>query len=147
MAVIASAALYEALKALEVVGQGSEPGEGAPAGGAVGVVVGLALAIGAVVTVSLASTGERVPWVAALLAPAAGAFLIAHVYTPDPYYIPTIRRYVDAGPVPASAAFALAAGALGAGALTLLRRRTGLLLSAPLIVACGVAAWWSALGH
>ena len=38
--------------------------------------------------------------VAALLAPAAAAFLVAYFFTFDPYYAPSERRYSDGGAVP-----------------------------------------------
>ena len=87
------------------------------------------------------------PGASALLAPAAGAFLVAHLYTFDPYYLPTLVRYSERDFVPPALAFGLAAAAFAAGLVTLRRRRLGLLLSAPAIALCELAALWSAGGH
>ena len=75
-----------------------------------------------------------------LLAPAAGAFLLAYFHTFDPYYLPPRIRYSERDFVPPELVYALVAAAVAVGLLTLLRRRAGLVLSAPTILACGLAA-------
>jgi hypothetical protein len=146
VAVLACATLYQGLIAVGAVELGSLPGEGAPAGEALGVAVAATILVATFLAVGLAAR-PTAPRVAALLAPAAAAFLIAHVYTFDPYYLPTLRRYVTDGTVSPLLVAALALLAALAGSVTLARSRIGLALSAPLILACGVTAWAAGLGH
>jgi hypothetical protein len=82
-----------------------------------------------------------------LLAPTAAAFLLAHFHTYDPYYLPSLIRYSERDFVPPALVDTLAAAAVATGIVTLMRRRLGLALSAPTILACGLAAWWSGFGH
>ena len=84
---------------------------------------------------------------AVLLAPAAGAFLLAYFQTFDPYYLPSPIRYSERDFVPPALVYALAAAAFAAGLVTFLRRRPGLVLSVPAILACGLAAFWASIGH
>ena len=143
---LAAVTAYEALVALRVIELGDVPGEGAPGAGLVGVLAGVGLLAAAFVSFVLARSG-RAPAAAALLAPAAGAFLLAFFYTFDPYYLPTLIRYSERDFVPPPLVFALAALALAAGLGTLLRRRAGLVLSVPAILACALAAFWAGVGH
>jgi hypothetical protein len=138
---------YEALVALEVIPLGSLPGEG-PQGQTI---AGLAAAVGIVaaafLAAALASLSPRRAVLPALLAPAAAAFLVAYFYTFDTYYLPSTMRYADRDFVSPTLVFALAGLAVGAGMLAWLRPRLGLALSSPLILACGLVAWYSGLGH
>jgi hypothetical protein len=140
------ATVYELLVALRVIELGTLPGEGPPGASIAGWVAAVALLGAAVLCVVLAIT-RNAPALAALLAPAAGAFLLAYFHTFDPYYLPPRIRYSERDFVPPELVYALVAAAVAVGLLTLLRRRAGLVLSAPTILACGLAAGWASIGH
>jgi hypothetical protein len=144
--VLAAATVYEALVALRIIDLGSLPGEGPPGAEVVGVVAAVALVAAALLSALLFRMREA-PVLSAFLAPDAGAFLLARFYAFDPYYLPTLIRYADRDFVPPGVVFALAGLALAAGALTLTRRRAGLVLSVQAILACALTAWFSGLGH
>jgi hypothetical protein len=146
LTLIVGATVYELLVALRVIELGSLPGEGPPAATFVGWFTAAALLIAALLSAALARA-RRAPTVAAFLAPAAGAFLVAYFHTFDPYYLPTLIRYSQRDFVPPVLVYTLAAAAVVVGLMTFLRPRPGLVLSAPTILACGLAAWWSGLGH
>src|SRR5918992_6199342 len=122
LAVLVGTTAYESLVALDVIELGSQPGEGPPGAGVVGILAAIALVASAGLSAALARA-DRVPALSALLAPAAGAFLVAHFYTYDPYYLPTLIRYAERDFVPPILVFALAAAALAGGLVTLRRRR------------------------
>jgi hypothetical protein len=82
-----------------------------------------------------------------LLAPAAAAFLLAYFHTYDPYYLPTLIRYSERDFVPPALVYGLVGVAFAVGLVTLLRRRAGLVLSVPTILACALAAFWAGIGH
>jgi hypothetical protein len=146
LAVILGATVYELLVALHVIELGSLPGEGPPGASIAGWLAAGGLLAAALLSTALAWAG-RAPALAALLAPAAGAFLLAYFHTFDPYYLPTLMRYSDRDFVQPALVYALVAAAFAAGLVTFLRRRPGLVLSVPVILACGLAAGWSSIGH
>jgi hypothetical protein len=122
LALLGGATVYELCVALRLIDLGSLPGEGPPGG----VVVGFAAAVGfvgaAVVAETQAASSARL-LLAALLAPCAATFLVAHYYTFDPYYLPTLLRYAGRGFLPATVVFALAAAGLIAGIASWVRPR------------------------
>ena len=138
--------MYEILVALGVIELGSLPGEGPAGAGVVRALAAVGLLTAALLSAALARA-DGAPALSALLAPAAGAFLVAHFYTYDPYYLPTLIRYAERDFVPPILVFALAAAALAAGLVTLRRRRIGLALSVPTILMCALAAFWAGIGH
>ena len=144
--VLLGATVYELLVALRVIELGSLPGEGPPGAGIAGWLAAAALLAAALLCAALAWAG-RGPAVAALLAPAAGAFLLAYFHTFDSYYLPTLVRYSERDFVPPALVYALAAVAFAVGLVTFMRRRPGLVLSVPAILVCGLAAGWSSIGH
>jgi hypothetical protein len=146
LAALIGATVYEILVALEIIELGSLPGEGAPGAGVVGWLAAFGLLGAAVLCAALAPARDS-PALAALLAPAAGAFLLAYFQTFDPYYLPSHIRYSERDFVPPELVYALVAAAVAVGVLTLLRRRAGLVLSVPTILACGLAAVWASIGH
>jgi hypothetical protein len=146
LAAFVVATAYELLVAVEVVELGSWPGEGAPGAGIFGWLAALGLLGGALLCTALATT-RNAPALAALLAPAAGAFLLAFFHTFDPYYLPSLVRYSKRDFVPPELVYALVAAAVAAGVLTFLRGRVGLVLSVPAILCCGLVAFWSGIGH
>jgi hypothetical protein len=147
LAVFGAAILYEILVALRVVGLGDVPGEGPPGSQAVGFAAGVAVAAAAVLALTLMPRGNEGTPLAALLAPAAAAFMVAHFYTYDAYSLPTLIRHSERDFVPTPVVFGLAALAAGLGLTTLLKRRLGLVLTVPAVLLCGLTAWFSGLGH
>jgi hypothetical protein len=146
LGMLATATVYEALVALRVIDLGSLPGEGPPGAGIVGWLAAMGLVTAAFLCAVLARS-VRAPALSALLAPAAGAFLLAYFHTFDPYYLPSLMRYSERDWVPPVLVYALTAIAVGVGLLTFLRRRAGLALSVPAILMCGLAAFWQGIGH
>jgi hypothetical protein len=147
LAAFAGATLYEVLVAVNVVHLGDLPGEGPPGGELVGLIAAGAVAASAVLAVILAPRGNEGTSLAALLAPAAAAFMVAHFYTYDAYSLPTLIRHYERDYVPTPVVFAFAAFAVGVGLITVLRRRLGLVLTVPAVLLCGLTAWFSGLGH
>jgi hypothetical protein len=146
LAALVGATAYEILIAFEIVELGSLPGEDAPGAWTAGWLAALGL-LGAAVLCAFLTGVRNAPALAALFAPAAGAFVVAYFHTFDPYYLPTLIRYSQRDFVPPVLVYTLAAAAVVVGLMTFLRPRPGLVLSAPTILACGLAAWWSGLGH
>src|SRR5687768_6763726 len=145
--VFAGATVYEALVALRVIELGSLPGEGPPGGELVGFVAAIGLLAASLLSAVLAAMNRAAPALSALLAPAAGGFLLARFYSFDPYYLPSLIRYSERDFVPPVVVFVLVGLSLAVGLMTLQRRRTGLALSVPSILACALAAWFAAIGH
>jgi hypothetical protein len=144
---LAAAIVYETLVALRVVELGSLPGEGPPGAELMGFVAAIGLLAAAVLSALLVATDRAVPALSALLAPAAGGFLLTRFYSFDPYYLPSLIRYSERDFVPPVVVFVLVGLSFAAGLVTLQRRRPGLALSVPSILASAVTAWWSGLGH
>ena len=140
------ATVYEVLVALRVIELGSLPGEGPPGASIAGWLAAGGLLAAALLSAAFAWVGGG-PALSAALAPAAGAFLLAYFHTFDPYYLPTLMRYSDRDFVQPALVYALVAAAFAAGLVTFLRRRPGLVLSVPAILACGLAAGWASIGH
>jgi hypothetical protein len=146
LAALLGATVYEALVALRVIDLGSLPGEGPPGAGFVGWVAATGLVTAALLCAVLGRS-KRAPALSALLAPAAGAFLLAYFHAFDPYYLPSLIRYAERDFVPPALVYALAGATLAVGVVTLLRRRPGLVLSVPALLMCGLAAFWAVIGH
>jgi hypothetical protein len=146
LACLIGATVYELLVALGVIELGSLPGEGPPGASIAGWIAAVGLLAAALLCAALAWAGSA-PALSAWLAPAAGAFLLAFFHTYDSYYLPTLVRYSERDFVPPALVYVLAAAAFAVGLVTFLRRRPGLVLSVPAILACGVAAGWSSIGH
>jgi hypothetical protein len=147
VAAFAAATVYEVLVAVNAIHLGELPGEGPPGAELVGLVAAAAVAASAVVAVILAARGNEGTPLAAALSPAAAAFMIAHFYTYDSYYLPTLIRYSERDFVPPFLVFGFSALAAGVGLLTWARRSVGLALTAPVVLVCGLTAWYSGLGH
>jgi hypothetical protein len=147
LTVLAAAIVYETLVAVRVVELGSLPGEGPPGAGMMGLVAAIGLLAPMLVSAVLVGVGTTAPALSALLAPAAGAYLLARFYSFDPYYLPSQIRYSERDFVPPIVVFALAALCVGAGLMTLRKRRVGLALGVPLILVCALTAFFSGLGH
>jgi hypothetical protein len=144
--VLAAATVYEALVALGVIQLGSLPGDGPPGAGIVLAAALVAMLVGAALALGMGGFGGRAS-TAELLAPAAAAFLVARFFTFDPYYAPTLRRYSDSGFVSPFLVAVLVSAALAAAVLTRARPRAGLLLTAPVVLACALTALLMEVGH
>jgi hypothetical protein len=146
LTVLGAATLYEVCVAAGIIELGSLPGEGPPGSMAVGLVAATGFLTAAASAEALAVSASPTP-LAAFLAPCAAAFLVAHYYTFDAYYLPTLIRYSDRDFLPPAVVFVLAAAALVTGLTSYIRPRMGLALSGPVILACGLAAWFAGIGH
>jgi hypothetical protein len=147
LAALAGATLYEVLVAMNVIHLGDLPGDGPPGSELAGLIAGAAVAASIFLAAILARHGDHGTPLAALLAPAAAAFMVAHFYTYDAYSRPTLIRHSERDFVPTSVVFANAAFAVGVGVIMVLRRRLGLVLTVPAVLLCGLTAWYSGLGH
>jgi hypothetical protein len=146
VAVLVAATAYEAAVALGVIGIGSLPGEGPPGSEIVRGVSAVALLAAALLAAGLLALGPLAPPVSALLAPAAAAFMVAHYYSFDPYYASSLIRY-SSGVISPVLIFTAAALAVAMGFLTRVRPLLGLFLSAPVILACALLAWFAGIGR
>ena len=129
-AVLIAAAAWAAALSLGAGTIGPDSGDGVNGDDAVVIAAGLAMLVGGPLVFAY---GFRPHFVAALLAPAAAAFLVAFFFNYDPYYAPTLRRYSEGGLVAGGWIAFLAVAALAAGVLTYVRPRTWAFLSAPLL--------------
>jgi hypothetical protein len=145
LAVLVAATAYEAGVALGVIGIGSLPGEGPPGSEILRGVSAVALLAAALLAAGLLALGPPAPPVSALLAPTAAAFMVAHYYSFDPYYAPSLIRY-SSGVISPVLIFTVAALAVAMGFLTRARPSLGLFLSAPVILACALLAWFAGIG-
>ena len=138
------AAAFELAIALEVISMGSDPDGDAPgdpivfSGALLAMVVGAGLAAAMLVN-------RRIAWPAALLAPAAAAFLVCDYYTFDPYYLPDLRRYSE-GIVPPYWIFGLAALALITGWQVRARSPLGLAATIAVMPLCAMTAMMLGIG-
>jgi hypothetical protein len=146
VALVACAA-YEVGVALGALSLGSAPGEGPPGGDAVLAVALLALLLGGLLSLAHRSGRFGPGAAAALLGPAAVAFVAARFYSYDPYYAPTLRRMSDGGATSPTWIFLLIAIAPVAAVLTRIRPRIGQGITAVLLVLCFVTAWLEDTGH
>jgi uncharacterized membrane protein YbaN (DUF454 family) len=122
VAVLLGAAVFELALALGAGSLGRAPGGDVPGAGAVLAIGAVAMLVGAGVAAGLTRRPSRV---AALLAPSAAAFMVAHFFTYDAYYAPSLRRYSDDGAVPLAWVVFVAIAAAGAGALAYFQPRAG----------------------
>ena len=107
---------------------------------ALALVLAFALAIGGAV--------RRAPtWASALFAPAGGAFVLAHYFTYDPYYFPTLRRYSDGGILPLWWLIVVVAGSILAGLLARHRPRSGSYTTSLILLVVFVTFIWMGTGH
>jgi hypothetical protein len=147
LAALAGTTVYQVLVAVDVIHPGDLPGEGPLGSEVVGLIAAAAVAASALLAVLLVPRGDRATALAAALAPAAAALMVAHFYVYDAYSLPTLIRHSERDFVPSSVVYVLAAIAVAVGLVSLLRRRLGLVLTAPCVLACGLTAWFSGFGH
>jgi hypothetical protein len=140
------AAAYEAAVALEWIPLGTEPGEGAKYEGLVLASAAIAMLAGVVVSLLLAARRRR-SFSAVFYALAAAALMVAHSYTFDPYYLPTLTRYSASGSFSPAWVFSLAiAGAL-ASLLAFVRPLFGSMATAVVVPLCLFTILFSGFGH
>jgi hypothetical protein len=85
-----AASAYELALGLEWISMGSQPGQEAKGQSAVTVAALLALLVG----MGSAVVSRGADWWPQLLVPPAGAaYMTAHYYAFDPYYLPSLRRF------------------------------------------------------
>ena len=123
-AVLLAAAAYELAIAVGLLGRSAIQDEDAVAS-----IAALTILVGAVVAAVNAISPGWI-WAVALIAPAAAAFVVTRFYSYDPYYLPSLRRYSDAGPVSPEWIFGMFAVSLAVGAATRLLPRTGSIATA-----------------
>jgi hypothetical protein len=131
VAMLAAATVWAAALSLGAGTIGPDSGRGVHGDDAVVLAALLAMLVGAGLEVAYVFRPHAV---AALLAPAAAAFLVAFFFNYDPYYAPTLRRYSDGGLVSGGWIAFLAVSALGAAVLTRFRPPGGAALSAVLLL-------------
>jgi hypothetical protein len=73
--------------------------------------------------------------------------MVARFYGFDPYYVPTLRRHSDGGVFSPAWVYAVAAFALVASLLCLMRPRVGFFLNSLALVLCGLTATYVGVGH
>jgi hypothetical protein len=131
-----AATAYEAAVALKWISMGSAPGEGAPGEDVIRWLGTVAIPVASFYSASLAVRSH--PSVAAdsIIPVAAAGLVAARFYSFDPYYLPTLRRFSDAGVVADALIYALLALALLVAVLIRVRRRLGLGAAAVLLVVC-----------
>ena len=146
LAVLVVGTAYETAVALQWISLGTQPGEGPPFEGLVLFSALIAMFVGAIVALALSAEGRSSKSVA-LLAAVAGAFVIARFHSFDPYYLPTLRRYSDAGTFPPALVYTVAGIGLLASFLCFARPRVGLVLSGAVLFVCLFASMLLGTGH
>ena len=130
--------MYELAVALEWIEMPREPGAD-PRGQAV-VLVAVLVAIAATMVVAFLRPRD---WWFAAIPLAAAAWLVAHYHAFDSYYLPTHRRFSDAGSVSPPWVYGLALAGI---AVTLASRRTSLLAPAYVLL-CALTVVGMGIGH
>jgi hypothetical protein len=139
------AAVYEAAIALEWIQMGEEPGEEAAGQAVVTLLAFGALLVGFVVS-AFAAIGSGSRRLAFLVPLAAAAYLFAHYYAFDPYYLPTLRRFTESG-VSATWIYGVATAGVVVAALIGFRIRAGLALTPLLLLVCAASVLGLGIGH
>jgi hypothetical protein len=143
--VLLAAAAYEAAVAFEWISMGSQPGQEAPGQAVVTIAAFLALLIGIVATLVSRRILRR--WPAAMVPVAAAAYMAAHYYAYDSYYLPSRRRFSDSGSVSSIWVYAVLVSA--AIVALVIRRRPSVapVLTPILLLICGGTVVAQGFGH
>jgi hypothetical protein len=144
--VLAGAGVYEAGVALEWIPLGTDPGEGARYEGFVMAAAAIAMVAGVVVSLMLAVRDRRA-FPAALFAIAAAALMVAHYYTFDTYYLPTLTRYSESGSFSPAWVFSVAIAGVLASLLAFARPLFGFMATAVVILLCLFTLVFARFGH
>jgi hypothetical protein len=146
--VLFAAAAYEAAVALEWIPMGSQPGEDPPGQAVATTAAFLALVVGMGLGAAAALRMRATPrWPAVLVPAAAVAYLTAHFYAFDPYYLPTLRRFSDQGSVRPAWVLGVAVSALLDALAVGVRPRVGFALMPPVLFVCAVTVVAEGIGH
>lgn len=145
MLVLLAAAAYEAAVALEWISMGSVPGQEAPGQAVVTIAAFVALLVGIVATLVSRRILHR--WPAALVPVAAAAYVVAHYYAFDSYYLPGLRRFSDGGAVPAAWLYGVVVAALVVAVAIRRRPSTDPILTPLVLLVCAVTVLAEGTGH
>jgi len=140
--VLFAAAAYEAAVAFEWIPLGSQPGQEASGQAAVTIAAFLALLTGIVDSVV-----HPRKWPGMLVPIAAVGYLVAHFYAFDSYYLPTHRRFSDAGAVSPSWVYVVAAASVIVAFAVARRPGIAPFLTPFLLLACAGTVVAEGLGH
>ena len=143
--VLLAATAYEAAIALEWISMGSQPGDDAPAQGVVTIAAFLALLTGIVATLISRRILRR--WPATLVPIAAAAYMVAQYYSFDSYYLPSLRRFSDAGSIPSVWVHGVAVAALIVALVIRRRPSVAPVLTPILSLICGGTVVAQGFGH
>lgn len=145
--VLFAAAAYELALALDLVGSyTATPGQDVEGEETVAAVARLTMLVGAVVAL-VHAIRPRSTWAVALFAPAAAAFILARIYTYDPYYLPSLRRYSDEGDVLEWWIVGMLAVSIVVGFWCRLRPRAGSIATALMLPLLWLTSLLAAAGH
>jgi hypothetical protein len=139
-ALLFAAAAYELAQAVEILGRNAVEREET-----VAAVASITMLFGAIIA-ALFATRPSCPWAVALFAPAGAAFVVTRFYAFDPYYLPTLRRYVE-GAVPPAWIFGIVAGSVAVGAVSRLLPRVGSIASAIVLFCLPFISAIASSGH
>ena len=145
MLVLLAAAAYEAAVALEWISMGSLSGQEAPGQAAVTIAAFLALLTGIVATLVSRRILHR--WPAALVPVAAAVYMLAHYYAFDSYYLPTLRRFSDAGSVSSAWVFGVVVAAVLVARAIRRRPSVAPVLTPILLLICAGTVIAEGFGH
>jgi hypothetical protein len=143
--VLLAATAYEAAVALEWISMGSQPGDDAPAQGVVTIAAFLALLTGIVATLISRRILRR--WPATLVPIAAAAYMVAQYYSFDSYYLPSLRRFSDAGSISSIWVYGVAIAALIVALAIRRRPSVAPVLTPILLLICGGTVVAQGFGH
>ena len=143
--VLLAAAAYEAAVALEWITMGPQPGDDASGQGVVTIAAFLALLTGIVATLVSRRILRR--WPATLVPIAAAAYMVAQYYSFDSYYLPSRRRFSDAGGISPVWVYGVAIAALIVALAIRRRPSVAPVLTPILLLICGGTVVAQGFGH
>ena len=145
MLVLLAAAAYEAAVALEWISMGSKSGDEATGQGAFTSAAFLALLIGIVATVVSRRILRR--WPATLVPVAAAAYMVAHYYAFDSYYLPSLRRFSESGGVSSIWVYGVVVAAVIVALAIRRRQSVAPILTPILLLVCAGTVVAEGFGH
>ncbi len=145
MLVLFAAAAYEVAVALEWIVMGPQPGDEAVGQAAVTMAAFVALLTGIVAT--LVSRRILCRWPATLVPVAATAYMLAHYYAFDSYYLPSLRRFSDQGPVPPAWLYGVGVAAVIVAIAIRRRPSTAPVLTPLVLLVCAVTVLAEGVGR
>jgi hypothetical protein len=143
--VLFAAAAYEAAGALEWISMGSLPGQEAPGQAVVTIAAFLGLLTGIVATVVSRRILRR--WPATLVPIAAAAYMAAHYYAFDSYYLPSLRRFSDSDGVSSPWIYGVVAAAVVVALVIRRRPSVAPVLTPILLLICAGTVVAMGFGH